>query len=188
MPPCPESERRRELFRKYRKSLATKADMSKQHQAEIWILLVRNDKWYRIAGCSSKAKSPDITAKASSAVKPPCSEARRRKELFRKYRKSLDAKAKMAKQHQAEIWILMFRNDKWYPVAGHSSNVRSPDVATLVSSAEGLGWSGQGAGTRPETRGRPGSPSQLVPRQGFTLIEPVPLRPSQEVVSAHRCV
>ena len=103
MPPRPESERRKELFRKYRKSLAAKADMSKNHQAEIWILLVRNNRWYRIAGCSSKAKSSDVTAAASSEVKPACSEARRRKELFRKYRKSLDAKARMAKQHQAEI-------------------------------------------------------------------------------------
>lgn len=50
-------------------------------------------------------------------------EARKKKERFRKYRQSLEAKAKKSMEHRAKIWILLERNDKFYPISGCSKNV-----------------------------------------------------------------
>lgn len=46
-----------------------------------------------------------------------CSEARKKKEKFRKYRESIEAKAKKSVEHQAKIWILMERNGRFYPIS-----------------------------------------------------------------------
>jgi hypothetical protein len=45
------------------------------------------------------------------------SEARKRKEKFRKYRESIEAKAKKSVEHQAKIWILMECNGRFYPIS-----------------------------------------------------------------------
>jgi hypothetical protein len=45
------------------------------------------------------------------------SEARKEKERFRKYRQSFEAKAKKSVEHRAKIWILLERNDKFYPIS-----------------------------------------------------------------------
>lgn len=44
------------------------------------------------------------------------SEARKKKEKFRKYRESIRAKAKKSVEHQAKIWILLERNGRFYPI------------------------------------------------------------------------
>ena len=44
-------------------------------------------------------------------------EARKKKEKFRKYRESIEAKAKKSVDHQAKIWILMERNGRFYPIS-----------------------------------------------------------------------
>lgn len=44
-------------------------------------------------------------------------EARKKKEKFRKYRESVEAKAKKSVEHQAKIWILMERNGRFYPIS-----------------------------------------------------------------------
>lgn len=44
------------------------------------------------------------------------SEARKRKEKFRKYRESIEAKARKSVEHQAKIWILLERNGRFYPI------------------------------------------------------------------------
>ena len=43
-------------------------------------------------------------------------EARKKKEKFRKYRESIEAKAKKSVEHQAKIWILLERNGRFYPI------------------------------------------------------------------------
>jgi hypothetical protein len=45
------------------------------------------------------------------------SEARKKKEKFRKYRESVEAKARKSVEHQAKIWILMERNGRFYPIS-----------------------------------------------------------------------
>jgi hypothetical protein len=44
-------------------------------------------------------------------------EARKKKEKFRKYRESIEAKAKKSVEHQAKIWILLERNGRFYPIS-----------------------------------------------------------------------
>jgi len=48
----------------------------------------------------------------------PYTEARKRKEAFKKYRMALSGKAGTCGQHDAQIYILLVRNGKWYPIKG----------------------------------------------------------------------
>ena len=44
-------------------------------------------------------------------------EARKKKEKFRKYRESIEAKAKKSVEHQAKIWVLLERNGRFYTIS-----------------------------------------------------------------------
>ena len=54
-----------------------------------------------------------------------CSEARRLKERFHKYRMSLKKKADLAKEHQAEIQMVLFRKGVLYDIPGDRREVSS---------------------------------------------------------------
>ena len=45
-------------------------------------------------------------------------ESRKKKEKFRKYRESIEVKAKKSAEHQAKIWILLERNGRFYRISG----------------------------------------------------------------------
>jgi hypothetical protein len=61
------------------------------------------------------------------------SEARKEKERFRKYRQSIEAKAKKSVEHRAKIWILLERKDKFYPISGCPESVSAVGGALHVT-------------------------------------------------------
>lgn len=52
-----------------------------------------------------------------------CSEARKKKEKFRKYRESLDRMAKKSELHDAKAYMVLERKDRWYKIGHRSENV-----------------------------------------------------------------
>lgn len=56
-----ESRKRKEAFRKARAALLKKAEyINKHHQAEVYMLLIRNGRWYPIKACSGEVRLPDL--------------------------------------------------------------------------------------------------------------------------------
>lgn len=63
-----------------------------------------------------------------------CSEARKKKEKFRKYRESLDRMAKKSELHDAEAYMVVKRKDKWYKIGHRSENVILPCAPRIARS------------------------------------------------------
>jgi hypothetical protein len=61
-----------------------------------------------------------------------CSEARKKKEKFRKYRESLDRMAKKSELHDAKAYMVLERKDRWYKIGHRSENVISSWVSCVV--------------------------------------------------------
>ncbi|GAB7336578.1 hypothetical protein MBLNU13_g09844t1 [Cladosporium sp. NU13] len=95
-------------------------------------------------------------------------EARKKKEKFRKYRESIEAKAKKSVEHQAKIWILLERNGRFYPIS-YPKNAKAQSQQQQQQQQQQ-----QHQASRPELDGFTNNQ-----RSTFTLIEPVALRPSQ---------
>ena len=68
---------------------------------------------------------PSQSEKKLHHIMGTCSEARRLKERFHKYRMSLKKKADLAKEHQAEIQMVLFRKDVLYDIPGDRREVSS---------------------------------------------------------------
>lgn len=70
-------------------------------------------------------RKPHQAGKSTHHTMGVCSETRKRKEKFHKYRMSLKKKAEMAKEHQAEIQMVLFRKGVLYDIPGDRREVSS---------------------------------------------------------------
>lgn len=100
---------------------------------------------------------PSQSEKKLHHIMGTCSEARRLKERFHKYRMSLKKKADLAKEHQAEIQMVLFRKGVLYDIPGDR---REESRKTLSSRSKHI-------------------PLKASRRHHFTFVEPAALRPSQ---------
>lgn len=65
----------------------------------------------------------------------PYTEARKRKENFKRYRRALEAKAKKCDEHDARVWIVLERHDRFYPICNDQEDVSAPSDAIRVMHA-----------------------------------------------------
>lgn len=70
-------------------------------------------------------RKPHQAGKSTHHTMGVCSETRKRKEKFHKYRMSLKKKAEMAREHQAEIQMVLFRKGVLYDIPGDRREVSS---------------------------------------------------------------